>query len=279
MTTGIYFSKYFIGRNWPIVGDRYRNFSEMLSKLSSELHNIRVIEPKPVSEEILLKVHTKEYLDYVRRQWFYEGARITVGGCIDACEKVWKGEFDDAIVFLVAAGHHTHRDYGWGGTYLSCIGPILIRLRELGVRRIAYLDTDCHHGDGDREILLGDDDVLHICFCGYGRTDNETKLCVDVGFKTTDEEYLNKVKNTFPIIENFNPQMIIHFFGHDTHRDDYGSKGLTEDFFIDLARIIKDLSIEVCNGKYVIIDGGGMNRRVGMYIWERIIRLLASYQK
>jgi len=279
MTTGIYFSKYFIGKSWPIIGDRYRGYPEMLSRLSSELGNIKIIEPKPVSEDLLLKVHTKEYIEYVKRQWFYEGARITVGGCIDACERVWMGEFNDAIVFLVAAGHHTHRDYGWGGTYLSCIGPSLIRLRELGVKRVAYLDTDCHHGDGDREILLNDDDVLHICFCGYGRTDSETKICVDVGFKTTNSEYLSKVEGVLPKIKSFNPQIIIHFFGHDTHKDDYGSKGLTEEFFIELARMMKDFALEVCDGKYVIIDGGGMNRRVGLYIWERIIRLLSSYSR
>ena len=277
MVTGVFFHELFAGRSWPIIGDRYRRFPELLAELERSVPGVRLIRPEPAPEELLARVHTPEHLANVKRAWYYEGARLTVGGFVRACEMVWRGELDNAVVFLVAAGHHAHRDWAWGGTYLSCIGPALIRLRELGLRRLAYLDTDAHHADGAREILLGDRDVLHVCFCDQDVSeDGGTKICVDVGWRTSDEAYLAKVRGVFPLIRRFGPQMIVHFLGHDTHRADYGSRGLSEEFFIQLVRELKALADEVCDGKYVVVHGGGANRRVAERIWPEIIRLLAS---
>uniref|UniRef100_A0A7C3YNY5 Histone deacetylase domain-containing protein n=1 Tax=Geoglobus ahangari TaxID=113653 RepID=A0A7C3YNY5_9EURY len=267
MTIGVFFHREFIGKNWPIVGDRYAGFKRILEELSKD-PEITVIEPEPVSEELLLRVHTKEFLEEQKRAWYYHGAKLTVGGLVRACEMVWKGELRNAVVFLVAAGHHASRSSAWGGTYLSCIGPALIRLRELGLRKLALIDTDAHHGDGDRN-------VLHICFCWRSDIEDEgTKICVNVRDTEGDEYYLEKVRETFPIIRDFKPEMIVHFLGHDTHRNDYGSLGLSEDFYVELAREVKELAEEVCDRRYVIMDGGGANREVGEYIWPRIINVL-----
>ncbi len=275
MLTGVFFHKEFIGKNWPIVGNRYAGFEKIIEKFSKD-PKIVVIEPEPVSEELLLKVHTRELLEEQKKAWYYHGARLTVGGFVKACEMVWKGELRNAVVFLVAAGHHASKSSAWGGTYLSCIGPALVRLRELGLKRLALIDTDAHHGDGDRDVIKGDKDVLHICFCWRDvKEDDGTKICVNVrDVIGSDEGYLKKVRDTFPIIKDFKPEMIGHFFGHDTHWNDYGSVGLSEDFYIKLAKEVKELAEEICKGKYVILDGGGANREVGEYIWPRIIEIL-----
>ena len=280
MTTGVFFHEFFARYSWPIIGNRYERFPELLAKLEREVPGIRIIRPEPVLEGLLVEVHTPDYLERVKRAWYYEGARLTVGGFVKACEMVWKGELDNAVVFMVAAGHHAHRDYAWGGTYLSCIGPALVRLKELGLRRLAYLDTDAHHADGAREVLMGNRDVLHICFCHQDVVeDGGTKICVDVGWSTSDEAYMDKVRAVFPTVRAFGPEIIVHFLGHDTHKNDYGSLGLSRDFFIRLVEEVKALADELCDGKYVIVHGGGANRHVAEYIWPRIIRLLAGQGK
>jgi acetoin utilization deacetylase AcuC-like enzyme len=122
---------------------------------------------------------------------------------------------------------------------------------------------------------MGDKNALHVCFCWRDiEEDNGTKICVNVSDVGGDEEYLEKVKSTFPLIESFSPDMLVHFFGHDTHWDDYGSLGLSEDFYIELAVEVKSLADRVCNGKYVILDGGGANNQVGKYIWPKVIQVL-----
>ena len=277
MVTGVFFHEHFVGKEWPVIGDRYEGFPGLLAELERQLPNVRLIRPEPAPEDLLARVHTPEYLARVRRAWYYEGARLTVGAFVKACEMVWRGELDNAVVFLVAAGHHAHRDRGWGGTYLSLIGPAVLRLRELGLERLAYIDTDAHHADGAREVLMGDRGVLHICFCHRDVVeDGGTKICVDVGWSTTDDAYLAKVREILPTVRDFRPQMMLHFLGHDTHEDDYGSLGLSDEFFIRLVRELKALADEVCGGKYVVVHGGGANKRVARRIWPEIIRLLAE---
>lgn len=264
MTTGVFFDESFEGRNWPIIGDRYKGFAEMLGRLCEDLEDVDILKPDPAPMELLLSVHGKHYIKQVEQKWYYRIARLTVGGCVQASEMIWRGDLDNAVVFLVAAGHHAHPSHGWGGTYLSCIGPILNRLRDLGLKRIAYVDTDSHHGDGARDILMGDQDALHICFCSRDQVEDEgTKLCVDVGWRTTNEEYLQKVTETLSRVRSFKPEMVVHFFGHDTHQNDYGNRGLNEKFFVELAKFMKRFTDQICGGRYVVIDGGGANARVG----------------
>ncbi|MET1124799.1 MAG: hypothetical protein ABWW66_06005 [Archaeoglobaceae archaeon] len=275
MKTGVFFHEELIGKDWPIVGDRYENFTELIEMLPTD--RVEIIRMEEVSEDLLLKVHTTEFLEEQKRAWYYRGAKLTVGGFVKACEMVWKGELRNAVVFLVAAGHHAARSSAWGGTYLNCIGPALVRLRELGLKRLALIDTDAHHGDGDRDVLANDDSTLHLCFCWRDER-RGTKICVNVrDCVGDDEKYLEKVRAEFETIRSFNPEMIVHFFGHDTHRDDYGSLGLSEDLYVRLAEEVKALADEVCGGKYIILDGGGANREVARYIWPRIIKILSNY--
>lgn len=276
MTTGVYFHPKFFGKNWPIVGDRYTGFSRILQELVEEVNQVELLEPSPVSEDLLLSTHTKQYLEKEKRSWYFEGAKLTVGGCVEASRKVWKNQLDNAVCFLAAAGHHAHPDYAWGGTYLSCIGPILAALDEEGFSKLVYIDTDSHHGDGSREILLNRADTLHVCFCSSDTEEGENNLCLNVGRETTDEKYLKKVKGILPRIRDFNPGIIVHFFGHDTHKNDYGNRGLSTEFFPKLAKTINNFSLKNCDGKYVVIDGGGANAEVGRKIWPEIIKILAT---
>lgn len=277
MTTGVFFHDIFVGKRWPIVGDRYRDFPDLLERLSVEVDDMKIIKPKPVNEKLLSVTHEGSYFRQVKERWYYEGATITVGGCVEASKRVWEGELDNAVVFLVAAGHHAHPDHAWGGTYISCIEPIIHELRSLGLERIAYLDTDSHHGDGARAIMKGDKKAFHGCFCGRDIKDEEdTKICVKVSSRSTDDEYLRKVEETLPRIEDFDPELLVHFFGHDTHMNDYGNRGLTKEFFVSLADLMKEFAKKICGGNYVVIDGGGANIRVGRYIWPKIIQILAD---
>ncbi|MHA1593737.1 MAG: hypothetical protein ACTSXX_03245 [Candidatus Baldrarchaeia archaeon] len=275
--TGIFFTKKFCGKDWPIIGDKFRNFPEVLEDVL-KLPNVILIEPKPVDEELLYRVHTRDLVDRTRKMWYYEGARYAVGGCVKASEMVLSGDLKNALVFTVAAGHHAGRSHAWGGTYLSCLGPAVLVLREkYGVRRVAILDTDSHHGDGDRDMFLGDKDVLHVCFCSYSSAeDDNTKIDVDVGWRTSDEEYLSLVEEEFiKRAEKFRPEVIFHFLGHDTCRGDYGDRGLSQDFFIKLAEVVKECAERVCNGRYIVLTGGGHRRDVAEYIFPRIAKILA----
>lgn len=277
--TAVYFHDLFNKKVWAIINNKFQNFPQMM-EAELKLENVLLIEPPLASEDLLLKVHSQTYFNTLIRRWDYEGARLTVGGCADAALRMMAGEFRNALCFGVAAGHHAEKDYAWGGTYASVSGGILATLEEKFSNKvkIAILDTDSHHGNGTRNVTFGHPNILHVCFCSMDQVeDNGTKICVNAGFSTTDEEYLSKVEEHFiRRIEAFKPEIIVHLLGHDTARGDYGSRGLSREFFLELVRIVKQGAEDLCNGRYLINTHGGSNLSICEYIHPHIIRILAE---
>jgi len=278
MTTGVFFHEKFRGEKWLIIGDKFRNFPRVMDR-QLKLPHVKLFEPKKVSEELLLKIHTPGFVQELKDAWYNEGALLSVGGCVEATEKILSGELDNGLVFTVAAGHHAERDSAWGGTYASCAGPAFYRARDkFGPKRFAIIDTDRHHGNGTRDIFLRDDDVLHVCFCSWDRIEgNGTKICVNIASPHTDETYMEEVEKAFiPRLIDFKPDLILHNLGHDTCELDYGDIGLTEAFFPQLAGKIKRCARDICDGRYLIVTHGGNRRDVAESIFPKMIEILAA---
>ncbi len=278
MRTGVFFHTEFKRKDWPVIGDKYGNFPVVMESQLA-LPGVALFQPPPASEETLLLAHTEAYLDEVKRSWYFEGAALAVGGCVEAAERIARGELTNALVFSVGAGHHAEPASGWGGTYLSCTGPAIGRLRELhGIRRFAIIDTDSHHGNGTRAMFIDDRDVLHVCFCSYDNViEGGTKVDVDAGERTTDAEYLRKVDEEFiDRVRSFKPFMIFHNFGLDTCQGDYGDRGLSRSFFLALAKRVKACAEEVCEGRYEVITHGGFRIDTADYVFPRVIEILAK---
>jgi acetoin utilization deacetylase AcuC-like enzyme len=278
MKTGVFFHDEFKNKDWPIIGDKFRNFPAVMEKQLS-LPGVVYIETEAAPDDVLLLTHTPQYIAEVKRSWYYRGASLAVGGCVRAGEMIATGVLTNALTFSVGAGHHSGRAAGWGGTYLSCSGPTIANIRRTtGLRRFAIIDTDCHHGDGTRSIFEDDREVLHVCFCSYSNVTGEgTNVDVDVWDRINDDDYLSLVDSEFIArIRTFKPEMVIHNLGHDTAQGDYGDLGLTRDFFPILAEKVKRAAGEVCGGRYMIITHGGARADVAEYIFPRIVEILAG---
>jgi len=276
--TGIFFHPIMSEADWPIIGNKFRDFPHVLRDVLAS-PNVTLHTPEPVDEELLLKVHTFSLLSREKKMWYYEAARRSVGGCVAAAKGVAGGSLRNALVFSVAAGHHAGPSSAWGGTYLSCTGPAAVVLKEqCNWERIAIIDTDSHHGDGTRAVFEHDGRVLHVCFCDSdAASEDDTKIDVDVGWKTSDQVYLQRIEEEFGSrVEAFRPQLIFHNFGHDTCQGDYGDRGLTPDLFPTLARQIQDLADQFCDGRYIVITHGGARADVATRIFPEIAHILAS---
>ena len=278
LQTGVFFHEMFSREVWHIINDKFRNYPEVM-KAELKLPNVKLLEPQKVHDELLLKVHTPRFLDDLKKQWYCEGAYLTVGGCVQASEMIMNETLRNALAFGVAAGHHAERDYAWGGTYCSVSGPVGVNLQEKfpGIK-IAILDTDSHHGNGTRDVTIGNLDVLHVCFCSSNSIeDSGTKICVNSGYNTNDADYLKLVQEEFiPRVQNFKPDIILHLLGHDTALGDYGDRGLSNECFLDLVKMIKQTASELCKGHYLINTHGGSNLNICEYIFPKIIRILAQ---
>jgi len=276
--TGVFFHPSFSGKEWIVIGNKFRRFPGVMES-ALKMEGVQWFIPEKVPEELLLKIHTRRFVEDLKMAWYCEGALYSAGGCVEATYKILSGEIKNALVFTVAAGHHAERDYAWGGTYASCAGPSVYNSRKkLGPGRFAILDTDCHHGNGTRNIFREDKDVLHVCFCDADSVECDgTKICVDTGWYCTDESYMKRVREEFfRRVEEFRPDMIFHNLGHDTCRGDYGDRGLSQEFFPYLAAEVKACSEEVCGGRYLVLTHGGNRADVAEYIFPRIIEILAA---
>jgi acetoin utilization deacetylase AcuC-like enzyme len=164
---------------------------------------------------------------------------ISAGGAIKAGELVMEGQTDRAFAMVRPPGHHAMKVvHGSRGFCTINIEAIMIEhIREkYGHKRIAIVDTDCHHGDGTQDIYWHDPDTLFISLHQDGRT-----LYPGTGFprdlggpnamgrtlniplppNTSDEGFLMAVERiVLPILEDFKPDLVINSAGQDNHFSD-----------------------------------------------------------
>ena len=234
---------------------------------------------EPVSEEILLKVHSRDMVQQVKLTGDYESALYSAGGTVQAAEKIYQGEIDNAFVFTSFGDHHAGRNFYGGMCYFNGAALAIAFLKEKRVKRFAIVDTDSHHADGTRDIFASDDNVLHVCFCYQDYADNHNKVDIRIPDRTTDEEYLARARQEFvPKALAFKPDYLFWEFGYDATQGEYGDKGLTKDCHLKLAKLIKGVADEVCSGRLITILCGGSSRAIATYTIPRIIRCLAELE-
>jgi acetoin utilization deacetylase AcuC-like enzyme len=207
-----------------------------------------------------------------------------VGGVVEGMARVARGELANAFCFIGAGGHHAGRSF-FGG--YCCFNDVVIALAHARglrfLRRVAILDTDAHHGDGTRDLVDRDPEVLHVCVCetDYSSPD-ETKIDIAApdpwGLEVSpDRAYLNLVRQGFPTrAERFKPDLIVWYFGFDTHRGDYGDLGLTSAAFFGIADLMLETAARVCGGKLLVVLGGGSRTDLATLLIPPIITRLAG---
>ena len=280
--TGIFFT-YF-------QGERLKDFPQALAGLLDK-DNVSYYDAvydsrdglyylAPVSEELLLKVHSQRMVKEIQLSGDYESALYSAGGTVQAADEICQGKIDNAFIFTSFGDHHAGRNFYGGMCYFNGAALAISSLKERGVKRFAIVDTDCHHADGTRDIFGGDDDVLHVCFCHQDNHDNHQNVDVRIPYLTSDEEYLTQVKQEFiPRVEMFEPEYIFWEFGYDATQGEYGDKGLTRDCHPKLAQLIKEVADRICYGRLITILCGGSGRSLATYVIPKIIDCLAELRR
>jgi len=197
---------------------------------------------------------------------------ISAGGAKTIGKAVLEQQIDRGFALVRPPGHHANRVvHGARGFCNINIEAIMIEyLRTTyGVDRVAIIDTDCHHGDGTQDIYWHDPDTLFISIHQDGRTLypgsgflNEfggpnavgTTINLPLPPETCDEGFLHAVEHAvLPILEDFQPELIINSAGQDNHYSDpitnmsFSAQGyarLTEMLKADIAVLEGGYSIE-----------------------------------
>ncbi len=279
---GIYYHPSFSRKSYMTVGNRLRDFPEALEPLLAR-PNVRLIEAPRVSEELVLKVHAPEMLAMVAQDGFCSTAYESVGGVVAGMADLAKGEIDRAFCFIGAGGHHAGYRQFWGACCFNDVVIALTHTREISPwRRFAIVDTDAHHGDGTRQLVRDDPEVFHLCFCGL----NYQRRRHQGGCQRLPSESARRPRCPVrgpgapkPALDPaFKPDLLIWYYGFDTHRDDYGSLGLTEPAYFAICDLMLAAAAEMGVPLMVVLAGGSMSHLATATIPE-IIRRLAEIPK
>jgi acetoin utilization protein AcuC len=183
--------EYDFGPGHPFRGDRYVTFPRFLKQNLPEDDNYRILQAEPATEEDLLLICQKEYIDFTREYFkaanlgiaypddFFsfqsgdnvpigrpgkleEAARLVIGQAKKACDLIQEGEFKK-VVSLGGGLHHAKRAYGEGFCLYNDVAFCgMYLLQNYNLERILILDTDAHAGNGTSEYFYQEPKVLFI---------------------------------------------------------------------------------------------------------------------
>ncbi|HEX8695290.1 MAG TPA: acetoin utilization protein AcuC [Longimicrobium sp.] len=256
-----------------------------------------VVAPRPATDEELLRVHSRAYVDAVKRlsepgadeseawRWglgtddtpvfpgMHEVTALVTGATIRAAELVMSGEFTRA--FNIAGGlHHAHESRGSGFCVYSDLAAAIAWIREAHGARVMYIDYDAHHGDGVQGIFYRDPEVLTLSvhesgrylFPGTGFVDElgegegygySLNLPLEPFTEDGSWTWLHG-KLLAEAAEAFRPDVIVLQNGCDGHvLDPLTHLRATTRLYEETVRLVCEIADRVCGGRVVATGGGG----------------------
>ncbi len=266
----------FSTRGYPTLRDRIAPaFEELRARGLLGREGVTVMEAEPAPEELAAEVHSESHILSVKRSGYYEVAMLSAGAVLRGAEEVAASRALSAFAFTGTAGHHASHDGFWGFCYLNDVAMAVRHLREnTYLRRFTVLDIDPHFGDGTRDILGADEEVLHLNFhSGYGmnREEGLNNLDFNLPHDAGDGIFLSKVDEALKAASSFGHDMLFVVFGHDNHRDDYGAFDLSGEVYGEFARRVR----EVFPRRVCYVLSGGSNPRVAAKAVGDVVEVLA----
>ena len=279
MPTGIFF--------YYQRGERLRDFPQALEGIldRDEVYLYDAFYPlkptssfdlNPIPIEALHEAHSPEMVDRVKATGNYEGALYSAAGTVAASVKIFSGEIRNAFVFTGYGDHHAGSNFFGGGCYFNGAAIAIHEVRRrFAAKRFAIIDTDAHHGDGSWELFENDPELLYLCFCAGRSEEKNYNVNIQVPPKVTDSDYLGLAAEVLQKwVCPFKPEIIFWNWGYDGTIGEYGDIGLTPEFHIKLAKEIKEVAQEVCEGRLIVVLCGGGRRDLASFLIPRIIRVL-----
>ncbi len=305
------FNQYNFGSTHPLRPERLLLTYSLFEKLGLLTNKIlEIFAPRLCTEEELERVHSADYIKVVKAlsenpddrtiqpylyglgpgdnpifKGMYEASAFVCGASLLAAEKVWQEE-NIVVAFNPSGGlHHAMESKASGFCIFNDIAVAIKHLKNLDEKiRIAYLDIDCHHGDGVQWLFYEDPDVLTISFHEDGRFlfpgtghINELGKGKGKGFSlnfpllpgTSNKMYLKLFRSTVPkILETYKPDILITQLGVDTHfNDPLTQMGLSISVYKDIAQTMKTCAKDYCQNRWLALGGGGYLMTVVPRAW------------
>jgi acetoin utilization deacetylase AcuC-like enzyme len=199
-----------------------------------------------------------------------EAALRAAGAVIAAVDAVMGGEFRNAFCAVRPPGHHAERDRAMGFCLFNNVAAGALHARAAyGIKRIAVLDFDVHHGNGTQDIFFDDPDLFYASShqmplypgTGFenerGASGNIANRPLPPGSGSAEFQTIWR-DGLLPAVEAFGPEFILISAGFDAHRaDPLANLNLTAEDFAWITRQVCSIASRLCDGRVVSTLEGG----------------------
>jgi acetoin utilization deacetylase AcuC-like enzyme len=218
------------------------------------------VEAPLASVEMLTRLHDRAHVDYLLSQIPASGTQAldadthvspgsgeaalrAAGAVAHGVELIVNGQSRTVFCAVRPPGHHAEPERAMGFCLFNNIGVGVHQARAMGLKRLAVIDFDVHHGNGTQRLAESDSDLFFASthqwplYPGTGRVeetgpaDNILNVplkagCDSDGFR---EAFAAKI---LPALTEYAPEMIFISAGFDAHwRDPLGGLDLNEHDF------------------------------------------------
>ena len=223
-------------RKFALVADAVRGKADVM-----------LVEPAPVTEADLLRVHTPEYVAAIRTgepralaesqkfPWspqLYPSVCLTNGGCLAAARQALR---DGASAALVSGFHHACADQGEGFCTFNGLVVTADTLNFSGeAARVAVLDMDLHYGNGTAQLAASRPWMFAASIYGNDYWANVSYRDVTVRHHEDGENHrshalpagcdratmLRILDDALPEIAAWKPDLLLYQAGADPYHED-----------------------------------------------------------
>jgi acetoin utilization protein AcuC len=261
----------------------------------------------PASREAIERFHAAEYVDRVLEasrkgkgyldygdtpafEGCYEITAHVVGAALEGARRILAGEARRSFQ-PIGGLHHARRSGAAGFCVFNDPGVLIETLRaEHGVRRVAYVDIDVHHGDGVYYEFEDDPDVVAVdihedgqfLYPGTGST-HETgrgaaqgaKLNLPLAPGAGDSEFLRAWDKAERFLDAARPEFFILQCGADgLAGDPLAHLRLTPAAHAHAARRLVALAERHAQGRLMAFGGGGYSLENLAMAWCAVLEVL-----
>ncbi len=250
---------------------------------------LQMFEPLPAAVEDLALIHDRNYIASVEEACrsgrlsldmdtylvpeSYQIALLSAGGALTGLRRVMDKNPGKVFVLNRPPGHHAESDRAMGFCLFNNIAvAAAVAKRDYGLKRIAIIDWDVHHGNGTQHSFENDAEVLFIsthqspAYPGsgsageVGRSDGEGYTvniplppgCGDVEYGMFFSEII------IPVLDQFKPEILLISAGQDAyHMDPLASMSLTYKGYYNMAAELAKVAERWSDGRILLCLEGG----------------------
>ena len=296
--------KYGFPNGHPFGPDRQDAFWKETLKQGLD-RQAKVTAPRPATRDEIERFHAPEYvarvdelsalghgsIDYGDTPAYpgvYDASSAVVGAALEGLERVMSG--DCYRTFQPIGGlHHARRAGGAGFCVFNDCGVVIDTLREkYGIRRVAYVDIDVHHGDGlyypyenDPDVIVADihEDGMFL-YPGTGGVEESgkgdargTKLNIPMQPGSSDQQFFREWERVVEFLKNHKPGFIVFQCGADSLAGDpLAHLKYTPATHAHAARSLCQIANDMAQGRIMGFGGGGYNRTNLALAWNGVLK-------